>query len=335
MSRLNRQEKICARSSIEIICQILVDDEQYELIKVLDVLESLIHKIPDILYRFNFTREMFDMACYYHRLDFILHLVEDKKVNVYSFMGGFLSAITYNDLEMVRFYLDLGCDPLYRRFITRRDPFSYICDDNIQMYKLMYKYSKFNDRYCYNYLRHCETVLIQAIDRRQYNICRYILRKENSLVNITDKDGFTLLMLAAINYDVEMMDILIKHGADVSHIRKIPYDNWPPTKRDIIDLMIRYLFYKRIRDDPKFDQVISILIKAGLQPRCLIRPNSYQNYLNDHDTMTNEYDEIISRIRKIAVSQLTTLLYYEANQSDSSLFNIPNEIIHLIVNKVY
>jgi hypothetical protein len=179
-------------------------------------------------------------------------------------------------------------------------------------------------------------MLIWAVNDSNHDICEYILQKDDSLANTTDKNGFTLLTLAALECDEEMMRILIKHGADVNHIRKMPYGT-PNVKRDIIDLIVRYVFYSYGCHIRMFEDVISTLLQAGLEPRCLDQPNPYQNHWDEtyRQIFIDEYNEIISWIRKVAVNELSAILDSEANQPDSSLFNMPREIIHLIAERVY
>ena len=121
-----------------------------------------------------------------------------------------------------------------------------------------------------------------------------------------------------------MVYILLKHGADIHYIRPIG------NRRNVIGNLLSRLpnddYYMIICED-----IMYSLLRTGANPHELIKDVEENNY-NIHDIDNTRCSEMAKLAKDFIRSQLGDTLYILSFDPKSYMFNLPPEIITIIVD---
>uniref|UniRef100_A0A1B6CFN9 Uncharacterized protein n=1 Tax=Clastoptera arizonana TaxID=38151 RepID=A0A1B6CFN9_9HEMI len=109
--------------------------------------------------------------------------------------------------------------------------------------------------------------ILWAAENGNLNVVKALIESDSSLVNITDKDGYTPLHRACYNNHVEVVEYLLKNGAD--HCART-IDNWQP-----LHSACKWNSAKSAAKLLSFGANVNAISKGGLTPLHLAAGNSY------------------------------------------------------------
>ena len=264
------------------------------------------------------------LACVYGKLEAVKYLLEVRNVRIMKKRDyPLFIAMRCNHPDLVDYLLQVGFDPNYmtpKAKLTAKDMIRKIHDKNMIIQNL----------YAHGYNGE---IIFKSVKIGAILTTRFLLNRSPNLIDYTDYDGRSLLMIASKELDIRMVRILLEYGADINCKRR--YNS--TESRDVLDMLFSNIIHYDASQE-RILELLDVLFNAGggslkyvdyIKPIPITIGPIYQSRKNEMFVHLNEF------IRSKSLDILYGILYSLSYDESSHLFNLPPEIINLIVNAVY